>query len=100
MKTEANPKKEICVLVRRDSIGAVFSEVVDMNNLSIWTGESQGVVIDRVRGRTLTIDTVKRRAEMLAKLLGVSVDEDLSWPCVAHRKMVCHCPKCIERRGE
>lgn len=100
MKTEANPKKEICVLVRRDSIGSVFSEVVDMNNLSIWTGDPQGVVIDRVRGRTLTIDTVKRRAEMLAKLLGVSVDEDLSWPCVAHRKMACHCPKCIERRGE
>ena len=96
-KSEA---KEIRVLIRRDSMGGVFSEVVDMRNLSIWTGEPQGVVVDRVKGRSLTIDTVKRRAEMLAKLLGVAVDEDLSWPCVAHRKMPCHCPKCIERRGE
>lgn len=99
MSTKA-ATKEIRVLVRRDSLGGVYSEIVDMNDRSIWTGEPQGVVVDRVKGRTLTLDTIKRRAEMLGKLLGVPVDEDLAWPCVAHRKLACHCPACIERRGE
>ena len=97
-KNSAKPK-EIRVLVRRDSLGGVYSEIVDMNNLSMWSNEPKGVVVDRIRGRTLTIDTVRRRAEMLGNLLGVPVDEDLTWPCVAHRKTPCHCPKCIERGG-
>ena len=39
---------------------------------------------------------VQRRAEMLAKLMGVELDVDLTWPCIASRKMACRCPKCIE----
>lgn len=95
----SKPARELRVLLRRDSLGQVFSEVVDMNNPHRWTGEPSGVVIDRVRGRQLSIETVKMRAQSLADLLAVPLDEDLAWPCVAHRKQPCRCPRCIERGG-
>ena len=93
------PARDLRVVLRRDSLGQVFSEVVDMNERGRWTGEPMGVVIDRVRGRQLTLETVKMRAASLANLLSVPLDEDLTWPCVAHRKLPCRCPLCIEREG-
>ena len=55
-----------------------------------------GFVVDRAKGRMMDAQTVQRRAEMLAKLMGVELDIDLTWPCIASRKMSCRCPKCIE----
>lgn len=95
----ANPTRELRVVLRRDSMGQVYSEVVDMRDLGRWSGTPQGVVIDRVSGRRLTIETVKARAQSLANLLAIPLDEDLTWPCVAHRKLACRCPRCIEREG-
>ena len=89
--------KRIVVRVRREGDGQVYSEVADAD-ASPERGDREwgGFVVDRAKGRAMDQRTVQRRAETLAKLMGVELDVDLTWPCIAPRKMACRCPKCIE----
>lgn len=86
---------DLVVLVRRDYSGSIYSEVVDRSRPNGLYGEPIGVVIDR-KSRMLDTDTIKRRAELLAELLGISTDIDLTWRCGAKRKMRCLCPECLK----
>lgn len=97
MSVEQKPR-DIRVIVRRDTDGQIFSEVIDRAKvLNLYTRDVyDGVVIDRARGRMMDARAVQLRAEHLAKLLGVELDVDLTWPCAADRKLPCRCPKCIE----
>lgn len=92
-------ERNIQVHIRRDSGGTVYSEVVDLCLLNPYFETPTGVVVDRVKGRILDLATVQVRAKALAELLGVKLDEDLSWPCCAHRKLACRCPECIKAAG-
>lgn len=96
MKTkDGPPPKSLAVLVRRDLDGQVFSEVVDRNRPTPWPNRFVGVVIDR-RSRMMDVDTITRRAESLAQLIGAELDVDLSWQCRANQKLRCRCPDCIK----
>lgn len=88
--------RDIAVIVRRDSFGTIYSEVIDRLATDYRGEVSSGIVIDRQKGRAIDGLTIKRRAESLAKLLGVPFDEDLTWPCVAIKKLACRCPDCIK----
>lgn len=87
--------KDIAVLLRRDQTGVIYSEVVD-RNVKTYSGEQAGgVVVDRQKGRGMDGKTIKMRAESLAALIGAPIDEDLTWPCIANRRLACRCPVCI-----
>ncbi len=94
MRAAKNQQRDLVIRVRRDSAGGVYSEVADRNKPNPWGGYDS-VVIDRM-SRRLDIATIERRAELLRDLLGIPLDVDLTWHCVAARKMPCRCPKCIE----
>lgn len=87
--------KELVVRVARESTGQVFSEVWDKAVCppSYYTHKS--VVIDRANGRQMTAGVVISRAKSMAELIGLPYEEDLTWPCVAAKKLACKCPACI-----
>ena len=96
-KKDKAPKrnKEVVVQLAREFDGSIYSRVVDKANINHWSGEPYELVIDR-KTRILDARVIKRRAEVLAEMLGVPFEEDLRWPCQAPRKMACRCPKCVE----
>jgi len=60
-----------------------------------YSGED-GIVIDRQKGRMLDENTVVSRAKRLAEIVGCGIDIDLSYCCVAWKKInSCTCPKCV-----
>lgn len=88
--------RDNAVEVLRDEEGKLYSQVRDRN---LKEGERYHdlVVIDRQRGRILDADTVRRRAEALADVLGLELVVDLTWPCIAKRgKNDCRCPECAD----
>ena len=86
--------KDLAVCVRRDSSGAVYSEVADRAKKNSW-GDPESVVIDR-KSRILDQRVIALRAEALAELLALPYDENLEWPCVAKKKLPCRCPECVQ----
>lgn len=88
--------RDISVIVRRDSFGVVYSEIINRAEIDYRGEVSSGIVIDRQKGRGIDSNTVIRRAQSLANLLGAPYDEDLTWPCVAIKKLACRCPECIK----
>lgn len=89
--------RDLVVIVHRDQLGQIFSEVIDKNQKVIGysTEWYRGVVIDRAKGRSMDAKTVQTRAKSLADLIGAPLEIDLTWPCAADRKLPCHCPKCV-----
>jgi len=88
-------KCNFSVRVRREgSDGQLFSELVrlDVDGKPI---QGNAVVIDRVKGTQFNAKTVVFRAERLADILGVKIDIDYEWPCIALKKLMCRCPRCI-----
>lgn len=92
--TEA-PARQIVVQVAREFDGALYSRVINKADVNHWSGEPAEIVIDR-KTRVLDQRIIRRRAELLAQMIGVPFEEDLRWPCSANRKIACRCPKCIE----
>lgn len=88
-------KREIVVQVAREFDGALYSRVINKADVNHWNGEPAEIVIDR-KTRVLDQRIIRRRAELLAQMIGVPFEEDLRWPCSANRKIACRCPKCIE----
>lgn len=94
-------KPDLCVEVRRDLDGKVYSRVLDRNVPSPYGDMTRVedipryVVVDRANGRQMDVETVQNRASYLAELLRVEFVEDLTWPCKAEQGYKdCHCPKC------
>lgn len=87
-------KKELVVRVAREATGQVFSEVWNKADAG-YTYTHHSVVIDRAKGTQMTAGVVLSRAKSLANLLGLPYEEDLTWPCVAAKKLACKCPVCI-----
>lgn len=88
-------KNPLVVFVGRSDVdGKLFSEVRHREPVL-----GQAVVIDRGGRRMMDPDTLKRRAQALAELLGLEYIEDMTWHCVAMKKIAgqCFCPKCQER---
>jgi hypothetical protein len=83
------------VQVAREFDGSIYSRVIDKADRQPWNGEPHEITIDR-KSRVLDSKVIRRRAEMLAQMLGVPFEEDLRWPCSASTKLACRCPKCIE----
>lgn len=94
------PRRDLCVEVRRETDGVVYSRILDRAvetaaDLTRVDNRQRYVVIDRARGRMLDAETVVNRATYIADLLGVELIEDLTWPCSASRGYGhCQCPKC------
>lgn len=87
--------KDLVVRVARESTGQVFSEVWDKACCPPSYYTHRSVVVDRAKGTQITAAVVISRAKSLAELLGLPYEEDLTWPCVAVKKLVCKCPVCI-----
>lgn len=87
----AKPKKatrpKLVVEVARDFDGTLYSRV-RVNPFVV--GELCQVVIDRKKGH-LDTDTIRRRAQTLAKLLGLKYVEDLHFVCSCNSKLPCKC---------
>lgn len=93
-------EQDLAVEVRRESIdGHVYSQIRDRSRDGYRGDPGEPavlVVIDRQKGRGLDADTVERRAEALAELIGLPFDLDLSWPCAAEKGWPCRCPQCVD----
>lgn len=87
--------RKIVVQTAREFDGAVYSRIVNKADINAWNGQPSEIVIDR-KTRVLDARVIRRRAELLAQMLGVPFEEDLTWPCVANKKMACRCPECIK----
>lgn len=100
-KTARKPKALVVEVLRDGFTGRIYSQVIDDNVRPPHERESdeiQLVVIDRENGRQYDHDTVTRRAQAVASLLGLPYRENLVWPCIAvrgHRD--CRCPTCVEQ---
>lgn len=99
------PAKKLVVRVRRDYDGKVYSELADAaldgvtNAVEVRDGKRvRFVVVDRQKGRSPSPETVTFRAERIASLLGLSYDEDLTWPCarIERGDNECRCPRCVK----
>lgn len=88
-------EKQLVVRVARESTGQVFSEVWDKTHIEFYYTH-RSVVIDRAKGNSMTAGVVISRAKSLSDLLGIPYEEDLTWPCVAAKKLPCRCPECIK----
>jgi hypothetical protein len=89
------PKRTLAVQVAREYDGSIYSRVVNKADVNPWNGEPSEMTIDR-KSRLLDAKVIRRRAEILAKMLDIPFEEDLRWPCQANKKLACKCPKCIE----
>lgn len=100
-------KRDLCVEVRRESDGKIYSRILDRAVQSpadlTRVGERiRFVVMDRANRRgPLDHETVLHRAQYVAELLGVEYVEDLTWPCSASRGFGdCACPRCAEKADQ
>lgn len=89
------------VMILRESDGQVYSQVVDTRQGSgsgyrDSDGFHAALVIDRAKGRSIDIGTVRSRARTLATILNIELIEDLTWHCQAWKKVNCKCPECIK----
>jgi len=103
----AAAKRDLCVEVRRDLEGKVYSRILDRAVISPYGDltrvkeKQRYVVVDRANGRQYDVETVQNRAQYLAELLGVDYVEDLTWPCKAEQGFKnCQCPRCAQKGDE
>ena len=101
--SKPNPTRQLRlkVMILRESDGQIYSQVVDFGLSGTCgyrdeTGFHAALVIDRVKGRSIDIDTVRSRAKTLARILDIELVEDLTWHCQAWKKINCKCPECIK----
>lgn len=88
-------KKDLAVQVYRDSLGVIYSQVCNKANTTPRILD--GVTIDRANRRgPVDNKTVIVRAKLLATLLGIPYEEDLSWQCKRKDKLKCLCPECVK----
>lgn len=90
MGSVAKKRKLVVEVARNPFDGRVFSQV----RKDPWQPASGDIVIDRQTGRLLDVDTIRIRAQGLARLLDAPYVEDLTWYCLALQKRECHCPVC------
>ena len=88
--------KQIEIWIRRDSSGQIYSSVIDVAQLRPGYEGMCSVVIDRVKGRAMSPDTLKLRAKSIAEILGCDINENYDWPCAAIKKLPCSCPECVK----
>lgn len=92
---QAAKERDIAVVIRRDQLGSIYSAIVNKADRDAW-GRASEYVVDR-KSRLLDNRVIQRRAEMLAAMLGAPLEVDLEWHCVAAQKLVCRCPKCVQK---
>lgn len=86
-------KNDLIVEVAKSSFdGKIFSHVLRDSE----RGRKPSLVVDWECSK-LRADSIKMRAKHLANIINATYKEDLTWHCLALKKMPCRCPLCINQ---